>query len=98
MLRITRTDGDDGRVSLKLEGRLVGPWVRLLERASELCHRETGEVVMLECTQVHFADMEGLDLLRDLNDRAVVRMTCSPFLQHLIYDARKHRASVADDA
>ena len=97
MLRITRTDGDDG-VVLKLEGRLVGPWVDLLKKACELCHRETGEVVTLECTVVHFADKEGQDLLRNLHDRGVVRTTCSPFLQHLISDVHKPRASVADDA
>ena len=91
MLRITRTESDKGLVCLKLEGRLVGPWVHLLEKASELGHQETGEVVMLECTEVHFADKEGQDLLRDLHNRGVVRTTCSPFLQHLISDVSEQR-------
>ena len=70
MLRITRADGDDGNIILKLEGRFVGP---------------QGSIT-LEATQVGFASEAGLSLLRELHDRQVARLTCSSFLHHLIAD------------
>ena len=87
MLRITCTDSDDGRVVLRLEGRLVGPWVDLLREECEAIHDQSGGPLIIEATHVHFADRHGLDLLRVLHHQGVARLTGSSFLQHLIGDA-----------
>ena len=85
MLRITRKDTGDG-AALKLEGRLVGPWVDLLKEECEAVFNEIDGPITLEATQVGYASEAGLRLLRDLHDRRVARLTCSSFLHHLIAD------------
>ncbi len=89
MLRITRTNRHDGRVVLKLEGRLVGPWVDLLD---EMCRAYQGELeengpIILDAVAVGFASEQGLDLLRDLVKHGVILSSCSSFLRELIGDA-----------
>ena len=81
MLRITRTSRDDGRVVLKLEGRLVGPWVELLD---EMCQayqreREKDAPIILDGAAVGFASEEGLDLLRDLHEQGITLSYCRSF-------------------
>ncbi len=89
MLRITRTSRDDGRVVLKLEGRLVGPWVELLD---EMCQayqreREKDAPIILDGAAVGFASEEGLGPLRDLHKQGITLSYCSFFLQELLGNA-----------
>jgi anti-anti-sigma regulatory factor len=76
MLRIERIlDGDD--TVLRAAGRLTGPWVDELSRAmAEPC---PGRVV-LDLTDVSFADHEGLAFLISLADEQRLALRCSPFL------------------
>ena len=79
MLRISKIE----RNVLKLEGRLVGRWVELLEDA---CKSETfGEdgVLTLDLSGVAIASKEGISLLRGLQDQGVKFVSCSPFLTEL---------------
>jgi hypothetical protein len=78
MLRITRAAGP----VLKLEGRLVGPWVDELGRAC-------GAVVpparlCLDLTAVTFADEAGARLLRELRQRGAVLTGCSGYVAVLL--------------
>jgi anti-anti-sigma regulatory factor len=63
MLRITTHD-DTGSTTLKLAGRLAGPWVTELER----CWRaaggaQRGRPLRLDLTEVTFIDAAGKQLL-----------------------------------
>jgi ABC-type transporter Mla MlaB component len=65
--------------TLKLEGRLIGPWVEQLRESCEnLIAQE--KRVQLDFTDVTFADRRGVALLMDLQNRGVKLLNCSPFL------------------
>jgi ABC-type transporter Mla MlaB component len=65
--------------TLKLEGRLVGPWV---EQLREICESHLAEHrrVKLDFTDVTYADRGGVALLMNLRMRGVELINCSPFL------------------
>ena len=79
MLRISKIEEN----VLRLEGRLVGRWVELLE---EVCNsRMSGkeETLTLDLSGVTFASREGTSLLQGLQDQGVKYVFCSPFLKEL---------------
>jgi len=64
MLRIT-VNNDNGATRLKIEGRLMGAWVRELE----VCWRQAMAIrppprILVELTDVSFVDGEGGELLK----------------------------------
>lgn len=67
-------------VTLKLEGRLVGPWVTELKNACEQ-HLPEHRAISLDLADVTFADGAGLSLLLRLRAQGVTLMNCSPFLE-----------------
>jgi anti-anti-sigma regulatory factor len=77
VLRITRTNPGDQPATLKLEGRLSGPWVAELSRVVDLSANGAGRVV-LDLADLTFADEGGLRLLRTLEEsRAELHGACS---------------------
>jgi ABC-type transporter Mla MlaB component len=83
MLRITHAPGDDSVLTLRLEGKLLGPWVQELARScDELpCPRDC---VRLDLSAVTFVDAPGLTLLRDLLGRGVTLAACSGLVAELL--------------
>ena len=79
MLKIVRVRADRESATLKLEGRLLGPWVEELRRA---CERflAAGASVTLDLGDMSFADRDGIRLLRSLMDRDVGLTNASGFL------------------
>ena len=67
-------------VTLKLEGRLIGPWVAELKNACEQ-HLAAKQSINLDFADVTFADGTGLALLLRLRARGVTLLNCSPFLE-----------------
>lgn len=65
--------------TLKLEGRLIGPWVNQLR---ETCENHLAEArrVQLDLTDLAYADRGGVTLLMKLRARGVELVNCSPFL------------------
>lgn len=82
MLRITPERGD-GRLTLKLEGSLAGPWVEELERVVERCLGQEGQL-KLDLSEVHYADADGATLLRDLMSGKVELGRRSTFIAELL--------------
>jgi anti-anti-sigma regulatory factor len=81
MLKITSTTGKQP-VSLRLEGKVSGPWVEELRRACDeilgsLAHRNW---LVLDLADVSFIGADGLALFRELMARRVVVTNCSPFV------------------
>jgi hypothetical protein len=66
-------------VTLRLEGRVVGPWVAELREA---CQKvlEDKRGLTLNLAEVMFASRAGLTLLLELKAQGVVLSGCSPFL------------------
>ncbi len=82
MLRISHLEREDGSNLLKLEGRLVGPWVDLLrDHSAELA--ANGVAVALDLCQVSFASREGLELLDRLKANGVDCVAVSPILREM---------------
>ena len=80
MLKISQTGIAAQSVTLKLEGRIVGPWVGELCRLCEtlLSHRSP---LNLDLTDVRFADADGVTALLGLKSRGVILTNASPFLE-----------------
>jgi hypothetical protein len=79
MLRITRVDGAGPVEALKLEGKLVGPWVDALR---EEC--EPGRALCLDLSAVAFVDAEGVTLLRELLAQGATLAPCSALVAELL--------------
>ncbi|MCK6456409.1 MAG: STAS domain-containing protein [Phycisphaerae bacterium] len=82
MLRITR-ETKDGTVWLRLEGKLVGPWV---DECRSACAQETanGRRMALDLSQVTFVDRAGVHLLHQLAESGVELPLCTSFVAELL--------------
>lgn len=80
MLRITRIESLKGKVILRLEGKLVGPWVDELKYCYE-AERNNKRQLLLDLADLRFADYNGLALLRVVRESGVELAGCSPLLE-----------------
>jgi ABC-type transporter Mla MlaB component len=83
MLRISQTQGDDSIWTLRLEGRLAGPWVTELARSCNelLCYPG---YLRLDLSAVTFVDEPGVVLLQDLIGRGATLTACSGLVAALL--------------
>ena len=84
MLRITHAHGHDSISTLRLEGKLLGPWVTELARSCEElpCPPDN---LRLDLSAVSFVDGPGVALLRDLLGRGVTLAACSGLVAELLH-------------
>ena len=80
MLKISPAGKANHSVTLKLEGRVVGPWVGELRQACETVLKE-GRSLRLDLTDVIFADASGVSALSNLKSRGVTLTNSSPFVE-----------------
>ena len=83
MLRITVVESSARAVTLRVEGRIAGPWV---EELRTTCNVHTGPdpvQLHLELEDVSFADSVGVAFLKELRDQGVGLLHVSPFLNEL---------------
>jgi hypothetical protein len=85
MLRITHVRGGESAPTLRLEGKLLGPWVAELGRA---CHELScpPDRLYLDLAAVTFADGRGVELLRDLLGRGATLTACSGLVAELLHE------------
>jgi hypothetical protein len=90
VLRITWVDaeGSDSNRTLKLEGKILGPWVDELSRACEE-HGTKPHCLRLNLAAVSFVDPIGVELLDDLTRKGVTLVGCSDFIADLLNGNRK---------
>jgi len=79
MLKISRAGKGNHSVTLKLEGRVVGPWVGELRQVCETLLSE-GRALKLDLADVTFADADGVAVLTGFKTRGVTLKNCSPFV------------------
>lgn len=83
MLKIEVAETQWERVTVSLEGRMVGPWVEEVRRTCEPFLGD-GHVLTLDFSRVSFVDRDGVVLCRRLKQgRATIR-NCSPFVKEQI--------------
>lgn len=80
MLKIVPELTPDGGSVLRLEGRVIGPWVEVLRWA---CERAlTGPAgLTLDLGGVSFVDQDGAELLQSFCIRRVALINSSPFVR-----------------
>lgn len=82
MLKILCSESSENggaAADLRLEGRVVGPWVGEVRRISENI-LAAGKTMTIDMTEVAFIDGEGLNLFRWLGRHHVTLMNCSGFI------------------
>ena len=83
MLRITPGPVDQTPAVVKLEGKLLAPWV---EELREACHeRGPGQALELDLTDVTYVDAAGIELLQELMRQGVTLRGCSRFVAELLH-------------
>ena len=88
MLRITCTQGHDSVLSLRLEGKLLGPWVTELARSCNELPCPPNRL-HLDLSAVTFVDGSGAALLRDLLARGATLAACSGLVAELLHVERR---------
>ena len=78
MLRISQIKAVNYAVTLRLEGRVIGPWVTELQKSCEEALTE-GRSLKLHLGDVEFMDARGVELLSSLRSRGVSLLECPPF-------------------
>lgn len=83
MLRITMVESSARAVTLRVEGRIAGPWVEELRTACNLHNGPDPVQLYLELEDVSFADATGAACLKKLQEQGVGFSRLSPFLTEL---------------
>jgi ABC-type transporter Mla MlaB component len=83
MLRITRLEHSDTGPVLKLEGKLVGPWVDEVWQAWGAAV-PAAQRPCLDLSALSFADNAGVTLLRTLLEQDVSIVACSGYVAELL--------------
>jgi hypothetical protein len=81
MLKITQHSRYPGRRVIRLEGRLVGPWVAELRQV--VGGVDAGSI-RIDLAGLAFADADGVTLLRNLQEAGAELVEASGFLAALI--------------
>jgi anti-anti-sigma regulatory factor len=91
MLKINEKVSEGGEVVLEVEGRVIGPWVRELDRScADVMTR--GATLSVDLSSVSFVDARGIELLGRLGTRGVRLVNCSRFVAEQLRAAREtHR-------
>lgn len=79
MLKISIAARTEKVTTLRLEGRVIGPWVNELRMACDQVLSE-GRSISLDVAEVTFVDRAAVALLRRLNGHVVTLVNCPPLL------------------
>jgi len=83
MLKITRVTSLDQEVILRMDGRVTGPWVELLQTSAESVV-EVGMRLTLDLENVYYVDCEGVGLLKNLINSGTQLKNVPPFVAEQI--------------
>jgi len=88
MLRITVQDGEKNQ-TIKLEGKIVGPWVEEFERTYQsVVPSLGGKKLHLDLRGVGFVDAKGRGLLREIYQKTrACFLADSPLTRYFVEDA-----------
>lgn len=79
MLKISKIEPVNHTIVLRLEGRVVGPWVTELQKSCEEVLAD-GRPLKLYLADVEFMDREGIALFLKLRSCGVALQECPPFV------------------
>jgi ABC-type transporter Mla MlaB component len=84
MLMITRLDASDRKGTLKLEGKLVAPWIDELQTACREAFVNSSQI-RLDLRGLTFVDAEGARLLASLIRDGALVIGCSGFVAEMLH-------------
>jgi ABC-type transporter Mla MlaB component len=87
MFKITEVQVPYGARRLKLQGRLLGPWIDALRVTCD-GRSSTTERLELDLAELSFVDSSCAIVLRDLICRGAVVTRSSPFIRALLNEER----------
>ncbi|NKE70245.1 STAS domain-containing protein [Candidatus Manganitrophus noduliformans] len=87
MFKVSLVDSDEKTITLKLEGRIVGPWVNVLRGESDRWFSQQRRLI-LDFSEVTFIDSEGIDLAHALMRKGIHLVGFSLFLSEILEKAR----------
>jgi hypothetical protein len=83
MLKITKIGSRDSTQTIKLDGKLLEPWVA---EVLNVCAQESAQPGRnLDLSGLTFVDQAGAELLRDLIRRGITISACSGFVAELLH-------------
>ena len=83
MLRITPVLDSGSPAVLKLEGKLLEPWVGVLQDACRRA-RQAAAAVEIDLSAVSYVDRPSTIALRELSRRGIAIRGCSPLVAELL--------------
>jgi anti-anti-sigma regulatory factor len=83
MLKITRVATSNKEITVQLDGRVSGQWVKLLRESCESVLAE-GLRLTLDLANICFIDCEGLSLIKSLIGRGVLQVNAPLFVAEQI--------------
>ena len=83
MLRITVVESSPRAITLRVEGRIAGPWVEELRTACNTHTSSNPVQLCLELEDVSFVDAAGVACLKQLEEQGVRFSRVSSFLTEL---------------
>ena len=83
MIRITHVSSLGAALVLKVEGKLLEPWVDELLQACT-GGPSGGRPIQLDLSALHFVDAAGASLLRDLIRQGIQVTKCSGYVAELL--------------
>jgi hypothetical protein len=89
MLRITVSESANGK-TIKLEGKVAGPWVEVLSRTWRDLAAAPGsqQVQQVDLRDVGFVDLKGRELLREIHQQSLaIFVSDSPLTKQFADDA-----------
>lgn len=95
MLKISQAGKPGQHFTLKLEGRVVGPWVGELRLVCESLLRNQRKLD-LDLSDMCYADPDGVELLVNLRSRGVTLAKTTPFVNEQLRGAEAARPTVSD--
>jgi ABC-type transporter Mla MlaB component len=84
MLKISQIPSAEASPTLKLEGKLLEPWVDELLRACDVRTTKPQDV-RLDLSAVSFVDLAGIKVLRELIQRGIRIAACSGYVSELLH-------------
>jgi len=98
MLRITVVESSANAVTLRVEGRIAGPWLEELRRTCDT-HRENDSAkLQLDLEDAGFVDAAGVAYLKELQAQGAGLIRVSPFLMELFKNDSSPTEANASDA
>lgn len=83
---------DCGAVVLKLEGRLVGPWVKEVEKAwNSVMGSAKGERLSVDLSGVTFVGAEGKELLTRMHQAGAELAALGPMMMYIVQKIKAGR-------